>query len=87
MTHTPSILIPYPFAADDHQAYNANAFGSVGASKVYRQSDLNGDTLRNQVVTLLETPEKLNCMRVAAETLAVNDSADRLAELLQKMMG
>ncbi len=87
MTHTPSILIPYPFAADDHQAYNANAFGSVGASKVYRQSDLNGDTLKNQVVTLLETPEELNCMRVAAETLAVNDSADRLAELLQKMMG
>ncbi|MEM8610551.1 MAG: undecaprenyldiphospho-muramoylpentapeptide beta-N-acetylglucosaminyltransferase, partial [Cyanobacteria bacterium P01_H01_bin.105] len=42
MTKTPSVLIPYPFAADDHQAYNANAFGSVGASKVYRQAELNG---------------------------------------------
>ncbi|MEO0396496.1 MAG: undecaprenyldiphospho-muramoylpentapeptide beta-N-acetylglucosaminyltransferase [Cyanobacteria bacterium P01_A01_bin.137] len=87
MTHTPSILIPYPFAADDHQAYNANAFGNVGASKVYRQSELNGDTLKNRVLTLLDTPEELDCMRVAAAELAVNDSADRLAELLEKMMG
>lgn len=86
MTHTPSILIPYPFAADDHQAYNAHAFGNVGASKVYRQSELDGHTLERQVLDLLDTPQELNCMRVAAEALAVNDSAEQLADLLQKTM-
>ena len=87
ITHTPSVLIPYPFAADDHQAYNANAFGSVGASKVHRQAELNGETLQKRVLDLLETPDELDCMRVAAEALAVNNSAEQVAELLQKMMG
>lgn len=86
ITHTPSVLIPYPFAADDHQAYNANAFGSVGASKVYRQSELNGNTLQKRVLDLLETPDELDCMRVAAEALAVSDSAEQVADLLRKMM-
>ncbi|MDV3350915.1 undecaprenyldiphospho-muramoylpentapeptide beta-N-acetylglucosaminyltransferase [Leptolyngbyaceae cyanobacterium CCMR0082] len=86
MTHTPSVLIPYPFAADDHQAYNANAFGTVGASKVYRQSDLDGDTLQKWVLALLENPAELDCMRVAAAALAVSDSAEQVASLLQKTM-
>ncbi|MEM6253851.1 MAG: undecaprenyldiphospho-muramoylpentapeptide beta-N-acetylglucosaminyltransferase [Cyanobacteria bacterium P01_D01_bin.156] len=87
MTGAPSILIPYPFAADDHQAYNASAFGTVGASKVYRQADLNGETLQNRVLTLMDTPEELACMRIATQSLAVSDSAKQLAALLQKMMG
>ena len=87
MTKTPSILIPYPFAADDHQAYNAEAFGVVGASQVYRQSDLNGDILQDRVLTLLQAPKELARMRAAAETLAVNNSAVQMAELLQKMIG
>ena len=87
MTGTPSILIPYPFAADDHQAYNAKAFGSVGASKVYRQAELDGEALQKRVLALINTPEELGCMRVAAQALAVNDSAEQLANLLQKMMG
>ncbi len=86
MTHTPSVLIPYPFAADDHQAYNAKAFGDVGASKVYRQSELDGNTLQQRVLALLETKTELDCMRVAAKALAVTDSAEQVAELLQKMM-
>ncbi len=87
ITHTPSVLIPYPFAADDHQAYNASAFGSVGASKVYRQAELSGNTLQKRVLDLLETPDELACMRVAAEALAANDSAEKIAKLLQQMMG
>ncbi|NEQ48796.1 MAG: undecaprenyldiphospho-muramoylpentapeptide beta-N-acetylglucosaminyltransferase [Leptolyngbya sp. SIO3F4] len=87
MTHTPSILIPYPFAADDHQSYNAHAFGSVGASKVYQQSELDGETIKTRVLDLLENPQELDCMRVAAESLAVHNSAEQVADLLKKMMG
>ena len=87
MTRTPSVLIPYPYAADDHQAYNANAFGDVGASKVYRQAELSGDTLKKRVLALLETSEELDCMQVAAASLAVTDSAEQMANLLHKMMG
>ncbi len=86
MTQTPSILIPYPFAADDHQTYNAHAFRSVGASNVYQQSELSSDRLQKQVLTLLDDPDQLACMQVAAAALAANDSAQQLAGLLQKMM-
>ena len=87
MTHTPSILIPYPFAADDHQSYNARAFGSAGASQVYRQADLVGnDLLQKRVLSLLTNPTELKDMGTAAESLAVADSAERLAKLLRKIL-
>ncbi|MEO0541877.1 MAG: undecaprenyldiphospho-muramoylpentapeptide beta-N-acetylglucosaminyltransferase [Cyanobacteria bacterium P01_A01_bin.105] len=84
MTHTPSILIPYPFAAEDHQAYNAAAFASVGAAKVYRQSELTSEELCDRVLTLLSTPEQLAVMSKAASHLAVEDSAEKLANLLRQ---
>lgn len=87
MTGTPSILIPYPFAADDHQAYNAKAFSTVGASQVYRQAELDVETLQKRVLALLNSSEELNCMRAATQALAVDNSAEQLADLLQKMMG
>lgn len=87
MTGTPSILIPYPFAADNHQAYNAKSFSTVGASKVYNQADLDSETLQQRVLTLINTPEELDCMGIAAQALAVSDSAEQLAALLQKTMG
>ncbi|NEP61641.1 MAG: undecaprenyldiphospho-muramoylpentapeptide beta-N-acetylglucosaminyltransferase [Symploca sp. SIO2G7] len=86
VTHTPSILIPYPFAAEDHQAYNANVFGSVGASQVYRQSELDGEMLCKRVLTLLKNPEELACMQAATKALTVQNSAQQVAELLHKMM-
>ncbi|MBT9313272.1 undecaprenyldiphospho-muramoylpentapeptide beta-N-acetylglucosaminyltransferase [Leptothoe kymatousa TAU-MAC 1615] len=87
MTGTPSILIPYPFAADNHQAYNAKAFGVVGASKVYRQDELDTATLQKQVLAILNDPEGLTSMGIAAQALAVADSAEQLTELLQATMG
>ena len=39
-TGTPALLIPYPFAAEDHQTYNAKAFAEAGAALVCRQGEL-----------------------------------------------
>ena len=86
MTHTPSILIPYPFAAEDHQSYNAAAFASVGAAKVYRQNELTADELCDRVLTLLDSPDQLDTMSKAAQHLAVEDSAEKLATLLQQSL-
>ncbi len=40
ITHTPSILIPYPFAAEDHQTHNATVFVKAGAALLFRQAEL-----------------------------------------------
>lgn len=86
VTQTPSILIPYPFAAEDHQAYNAAAFAAASAAIVVRQEDLTADILRDKVLHLLENPERLAEMAAAAGKLAITDSADQLADLIQKVM-
>ena len=86
VTQTPSILIPYPYAAEDHQAYNAAAFAAAGAAQVCRQSELTPEILRDKVLSLLESDERLQKMAKAASGLAITDSAERLAELVQRVI-
>lgn len=83
LTHTPSLLIPYPFAAEDHQAYNAAVFAAAGAAQVCRQSDLTPELLREKVSNLIQSPERLQEMAQAAGKLAIADSAEQLAALVR----
>ncbi len=86
ITGTPAILIPYPFAAEDHQSFNAKVFGDAGAALVFQQSELTADVLKTKVLTLLQTPEELAKMAQNAASLAVRDSAERLAKLLRELL-
>ena len=54
----PSILIPFPFAADDHQAKNAKALEEQRASVCIRESELEADTLGELIGGLLDDPAK-----------------------------
>lgn len=86
VTHTPSILIPYPYAADNHQVYNANVFANQEAARVFNQTELTSDKLKTVVLELLNSPEKLEEMSHGSEKLAVNDSAKRLANLVDELL-
>ncbi len=81
---TPAILIPYPFAAEDHQSYNAAVFTEVGAGLSCKQSDLTAEALRDKVLDLLKSPDELKKMGEAATKIAVPDSADKLADLVRE---
>lgn len=80
---TPSILIPYPFAAEDHQTYNAEVFTAVDAAIMFKQSELTAEVLQTQVLDLLHNLEKLRKMKDAAKSVAVFDSAEKLAQLVR----
>lgn len=86
VTGVPSILIPYPHAADDHQRFNAEVFGASEAAVVFRQSELTADVLQSKVLYLLRDAEYLAKMSQAASTLAVTDSAERLANLVRELV-
>ncbi|PSB28265.1 undecaprenyldiphospho-muramoylpentapeptide beta-N-acetylglucosaminyltransferase [Stenomitos frigidus] len=93
MTHKPSILIPYPFAAEDHQTYNATVFSSVGAAKLFQQADLTPERLTAEVMSLLGGdsthmhPSKgLKQMAEQAGKLAVTDSAEQLAQVIRQAL-
>lgn len=76
-TGTPAILVPYPFAADDHQASNAAVFAERGAAVVVRDGELDGDRLWWTLDAILK-PARLAEMRAAASSLAVPDAASRI---------
>jgi UDP-N-acetylglucosamine--N-acetylmuramyl-(pentapeptide) pyrophosphoryl-undecaprenol N-acetylglucosamine transferase len=85
VTHTPSILIPYPYAAEDHQTYNAAVFAAAGAAMVYQQSELTPALLQEKVLILLRSP-RLQEMADATGKLAITDSAEQLAKLIRQLI-
>ena len=85
ITGTPAILIPYPYAAEDHQTYNAKVFSNAGAAVVYQQSELTPEMLESQVTEWLQQPDKLSQMATQAKSLAMIDSAERVASLIKSM--
>ncbi len=87
ITATPSILIPYPFAAEDHQTYNAAAFKNAGAAQMYQQADLSAEKLQALGLELLRSPETLSQMANAALSLATKDSAAKMAQLIDEQLG
>jgi len=88
---TPALLIPYPFAADDHQTWNARVFVEAGAAQMFRQSDLTPDLLTKTVLDLLQGnsdqgSEALRIMAENADRLAVRDSAAQIAHLIHQFV-
>ncbi|WP_052050531.1 undecaprenyldiphospho-muramoylpentapeptide beta-N-acetylglucosaminyltransferase [Leptolyngbya sp. KIOST-1] len=86
ISHTPSILIPYPYAAEDHQTVNARAFEQAQAAILCPQSQTTADDLQRLGLGLLENSAQLQAMAAAAGQLAVANSATRLADLIQKVV-
>jgi UDP-N-acetylglucosamine--N-acetylmuramyl-(pentapeptide) pyrophosphoryl-undecaprenol N-acetylglucosamine transferase len=105
IARTPAILVPYPFAAEDHQAINAQEFAKVGAAQCFRQADLTIDGLTQTVLRLFCPPDDstadavdlsqnspyivsqvLQAMADRAASLAVPDSAQRLAKLIRQRL-
>jgi UDP-N-acetylglucosamine--N-acetylmuramyl-(pentapeptide) pyrophosphoryl-undecaprenol N-acetylglucosamine transferase len=78
----PSVLVPFPFAADDHQRRNAEAFERGGAARVVADREMTGEKLFQMVSELARAPETLARMGEAARKFAHPGAARRAAEIL-----
>ena len=76
----PALLVPYPFAADDHQAANARALEAAGAARCLEAKPLDVNALAQAVAELVTTPGRLVLMQEAAEGLARPFAADDVIE-------
>ena len=83
----PSILIPYPFAVDDHQRANAEVLVRRGAADLLADAELNGETLARCVLSLAQNRDRLQTMAVAARQLAVPDAAARVVAVCRQVVG
>src|SRR3989344_4753734 len=78
----PSILIPLPWAANDHQGANAAEYQRARAAIVMEQDNLLPHIFLDNVTNLLTNPEKLAAMGEAARTFYKSDAASNLARLI-----
>lgn len=78
----PSVLVPFPFAADDHQLRNAEAMRRAGAAVLIEERDLSGRALFETLARLASEPGELERMSRAARALARPDAARRAASAL-----
>jgi UDP-N-acetylglucosamine--N-acetylmuramyl-(pentapeptide) pyrophosphoryl-undecaprenol N-acetylglucosamine transferase len=83
----PSILAPFPFAADDHQTRNAEAMERGGAARLVRDAEMNGEKLFSLVRELAAGPETLARMGATARQFAQPGAARRAAEILEAVAG
>jgi UDP-N-acetylglucosamine--N-acetylmuramyl-(pentapeptide) pyrophosphoryl-undecaprenol N-acetylglucosamine transferase len=75
----PSVLIPYPHAAGDHQTGNARWMEEAGAATVLRDEDLTPERLRAAVDAIVDDPARRDAMADAARGLARPDAARTIA--------
>lgn len=82
----PSVLIPYPFAADNHQEHNARAFEAVGAAVVLLDGECSAERLGQIIRELLADKNRLADMGKAAKTLAQPLAAEEIAETIIELV-
>jgi UDP-N-acetylglucosamine--N-acetylmuramyl-(pentapeptide) pyrophosphoryl-undecaprenol N-acetylglucosamine transferase len=79
----PSILVPYPFAADDHQTRNAEVFAEAGAATLVQERDLDADKLAALAISILQDLPTYKRMAKAARALAIPDAAQRVCAAIE----
>ena len=84
----PSVLVPLPTAADDHQRKNAEVVAGGGAAELLPQSEMTGETLAQRIIALASDAPRRDAMAGAARQLAKPDAAkaivDRAFQLLER---
>ncbi|MDH4317110.1 MAG: undecaprenyldiphospho-muramoylpentapeptide beta-N-acetylglucosaminyltransferase [Desulfobulbaceae bacterium] len=83
----PAILVPYPYAADNHQELNGTYYVHGGGALLYRESELNGNMLAQQVLSLLNNPEKLRTMGDTMKTLGKPEASSEIVSHCLHLIG
>ena len=83
----PAILIPYPFAMDDHQSANARQVEAEGGAWSFPEKSLTAQMLAAKVTELMENPVLLETAASKALSLGRADAAGRLADLVEQTGG
>ena len=82
----PAILVPYPYATDDHQNANARAFANAGAGWVVPQSALSAPMLTNLLTERLADAAGLALAAAQARLFGRDDAAERLCDVVLSLL-
>ena len=82
-----SILIPYPYAADDHQRKNAQVLVSQGAARMILDTELSGKRLAEEILFLYHGRKALRAMETEATSLGRPDAAAQIVDECYQLLG
>ncbi len=82
----PAIMIPFPYAADDHQRKNAEAIERAGAGRMILQAELTPERLAKELLWLVRDPQQLGRMAESSKSLGRPDAAKRVVDLAVKIV-
>ncbi len=76
----PALLIPYPYAADDHQARNGQYYVDGGGAMMFRESELDGELLARNLIELLRNREQLHTLSTNMKKLGRPETTRQILE-------
>lgn len=82
----PSILVPYPYAAENHQFYNAKTMSDRDAAILIEEKDFTGERLLSEVEKLISEPNRLEIMGENAKAMAIVDASQRITECVCRII-
>ena len=83
----PSLLVPYPYATNDHQTANAKVFQEAGAAWIFPQKKLDRERLARRIADTVLQPERRRRMSAAAASLARPYAAAEVVDRLERLAG
>ena len=82
----PAIFIPFPFATENHQEYNARVLEKVGAAKIILDKDLNSEILGNTINRMVKDKDGLKQMGENASKVAMPEVENRIYEEIRSVI-
>ena len=82
----PSILIPLPNVSNDHQMYNAKVLENIGAAKIIKNDELNGEILNSEIEKIVLNKEKCEQMERNAYKVSNENVEDKIYEEIRKLV-
>ncbi|GAV21775.1 undecaprenyldiphospho-muramoylpentapeptide beta-N-acetylglucosaminyltransferase [Carboxydothermus pertinax] len=81
-----SVLIPYPYAAENHQEHNARTFANHGAAVVLKDSDCSEEKVKNTILSLIDNPDVLIKMAEKAQKLLRQDALEEIIKIIKSLL-
>ncbi len=82
----PAIFIPFPFATENHQEYNARVLEKVGAAKIILDKDINSELLGNTINRIIKNTHDLEEMGKNAEKVAIKNVEDNIYKEIKEVI-
>jgi len=82
----PAIFIPYPYATENHQEYNAKVLANVGAAKIILDKELSKEKLNKTINEIIENKQTLAQMAQKAEQVSIKNVEDKIYKEIEKII-